>query len=981
LARRIPEEVIEQLKRQVSLVRLAEAAGVELRPEGAGLVGACPFHDDDSDSLLVSPEENTWRCTGDCEVGGSVVEWTMRAEGVSPRHAVELLRDGAVPSPAGSRPPTRSTVSRLPSSLPSGADRGELLERVVDFYARTLRESPEALAYLERRGLRNPELLERFRLGYANRTLGYRLPEKNRKAGAELRGRLQELGVLRESGHEHLSGSLVIPICDREGAVVQLYGRKLHANLRTGTPRHLYLPGPRQGVFNAVALRAGKEAIVCESLIDALTFWAHGMRHVTAMRGPEGESAELIEALGEAGVERALIAFDRDEEGERGAEALAARLGAEGIERLRVLFPAGQDANSFAASAAEPADALAGLLGEAVPIGTAEPSVRPAARMGAQELRTAAPTDEEDDEPEDAEEPAEPEPALSSPPPEPPSNGPVVEADAEELRVGIGDRRWRVRGIGKATSFEALRVNVLVAREHPQRGEVFHIDTLDLYSARARGSFARQAAAELGLAEDVVARDIGRVLLACEEHAERAVREAQAPSDPDAELSDAERKRALELLHDPALIERIGADFERVGVVGERDNCLIGYLAAVSRKLDRPLAVLVQSSSAAGKSALQEAVLAMVPSEERVSFSAMTGQSLFYMGERDLSHKVLAIAEEEGAKRAAYALKLLHSEGELRIASTGKEGTSGRLVTRTYTVRGPVAIFLTTTTIEVDEELANRCIVLGVDEEREQTRAIHARQRQRETLEGLLAERERASVLELHRNAQRLLEPLAVVNPYAQALTFADARTRTRRDHMKYLTLIRAIALLHQHQRPRRTATTPGGEEVPFIEVTRQDIVLANRLAHAVLGRSLDELPPGTRRLLGLIEGHVEEAAAEQRTAREGVRFTRRALRESLGWGDTQLKLHLARLVALELIWAHRGRHGSYLYELAWDGGSDGGPHLPGLIDPEGLEAEEGEEPGRGPDRPGAADDRPGAGRPAVGEGAGSGRPPREEGG
>jgi len=450
------------------------------------------------------------------------------------------------------------------------------------------------------------------------------------------------------------------------------------------------------------------------------------------------------------------------------------------------------------------------------------------------------------------------------------------------------------------------------------------------------------------------------------------VREAQAPAEPEVELSESERERAMELLRDPALIERVGADFERVGVVGEQDNCLLGYLAAVSRKLDHPLAVIVQSTSAAGKSALQEAVLAMVPSEERVSFSAMTGQSLFYMGESDLSHKVLAIAEEEGVKRAAYALKLLHSEGELRIASTGKEGNSGRLITHTYTVRGPVAIFLTTTTIEIDEELLNRCIVLGVDEEREQTRAIHRRQRERETLEGLIAERERASVLALHRNAQRLLEPVAVVNPYARALRFADARTRTRRDHMKYLALIRAIALLHQHQRPRREAATEAGEPIPYIEVARQDIALANRLAHAVLGHSLDELPPGTRRLLGLIEAHVEARAGEAATPRERVRFTRRQLRESLGWGDTQLKVHLARLVSLELIWAHRGPRGSHLYELAWEGGGEE-PRLAGLIDPEALPTCDYDE-----ERSASDTARSGGSRPSVGARSGSGRPSSE---
>ena len=123
---------------------------------------------------------------------------------------------------------------------------------------------------------------------------------------------------------------------------------------------------------------------------------------------------------------------------------------------------------------------------------------------------------------------------------------------------------------------------------------------------------------------------------------------------------------------------------------------------------------------------------------------------------------------------------------------------------------------------------------------------------------------------------------------------------------------------MHQHQRPRKTATVHG-QPVSFIEASREDILLANRLAHRVLGRSLDELPPGTRRLLELVEQLVDGQAAEQGVSRERVRFTRRELRERLSWGDTQLKVHLARLVSLELVHAHRGAHGQFVYELAWD--------------------------------------------------------------
>ena len=958
---RIPEELIEQIEAEVSIARLAEAAGVELRPEGEELAGRCPFHPDEDSSLRISPAENAWRCTGACGAGGSAIEWTMRAERVSFAHAVALLRDGALPAKPRSPYSKTPGETRLPALLPQDAGERELIERVAGFYAQTLRESPEALAYLKRRGLADPELIERFGLGYANRTLGYRLPAATLKAGAELRGKLKAAGILRDSGHEHLSGSLVIPHRDPEGEIVQLYGRKTQTSLRTGTALHLYLPGPRP-LFNVAALRAGGEAILCELAIDALTFWAVGLRNVLAVPGPGEGAEELCAALRAAGTERALIAFDADEEGEEGARALAERLEGAGIECARVRFPFGEDANSFACAAEEPAAALARLVEEAASLADTEPG--PVWAEGEEEaFAEAAPAEPEESEP-------------AAPPPPPPGPQAAVEVEADELRIATPERRWRVRGIAAATSFESLRVNVMVARERPRAGEVFHLDTLDLYSARARANFARAAAKELAISEETLSRELGRVLLACEEHAEQAVREAQAPAEPAVELSEAERERALELLRDPALIERICADFERIGVVGEQDNCLLGYLAAVSRKLDRPLAIILQSTSAAGKSALQEAILATVPPEECVSFSAMTGQSLFYMGETDLAHKVLSIAEEEGAKRAAYALKLLHSEGELRIASTGKEGSSGRLITHTYTVRGPVAIFLTTTTIELDEELANRCIVLGVDEERSQTRAIHRRQRERETLEGLLAEHERAAVLALHRDAQRLLDPIAVVNPYARALRFADARTRTRRDHTKYLALIRAIALLHQHQRPKKMAATDSGDPLPYIEVTKQDIALANRLAHAVLGHSPEDLPPGTRRLLGLIERHVEERAAEEKAGRQAVRFSRRGLRESLGWGDTQLKVHLARLVELELIWAHRGAHGGYLYELAWEGGREE-PELPGLIDPGRLDAVDAENPDYDADRSGSGADRSGPGRPAVGGRSGGRSAPR----
>jgi len=975
---RIPEHEVERLKREVSVQRLAEARGIKLHRHGADLLGLCPFHDDRNPSLVITPSKNLWHCLGACNEGGTVIDWVMKAQGVSFRHAVELLKEDHLPLVAEPIQPVKhGTVRKLPPPVARDADDRALLLQVTDYYNESLKQSPEALKYLEARGLKSPEIIDHFRLGFANRTLGYRLPAKNRAAGAQMRGRLQTLGIYRESGHEHFNGSLVIPVFSIEGEVVEMYGRKITPNLREGTPNHLYLPGEHRGVWNEEALIASKEVILCEALIDALTFWVAGFRNVTASYGVNGFTADHRRAFEKHGTERVYIAYDRDEAGNNAAAKLAEELRQMGIECFRVLFPKDMDANAYALKVQPAARSLGVLLNKAEwlgkgqrpepralePVIVAEPEIEPepsAAAEPAEEPATKEEIIEATPEPESAPAasiPAEveeqvlpsaavPEPvAPTEPEPAPAAPAPVIDVPVEKRGEDIflmqGDRRYRIRGLHKNMSYELLKVNVLLSGTTPRGESAFHVDTLDLYVARQRSGFTKQAAEELGVKEEVIRRDLGRVLMKLEEMQDEQIKQALAPKEKAITLTDEERAEAMELLRDPRLLERIVADFARCGVVGEETNKLVGYLGVVSRHLEAPLAVIVQSSSAAGKSSLMEAVLAFLPEEQRVQYSAMTGQSLFYMGEQDLKHKVLAIVEEEGAHNAAYALKLLQSEGVLTIASTGKDPATGRLLTHQYRVEGPVMIFLTTTAIDLDEEMLNRCLVLTVNEDREQTRAIHRIQREGQTVEGLLRRQDRDAILAVHRNAQRLMKSVFVVNPYARELTFQDSQTRTRRDHMKYLTLIRTITLLHQHQRARKTVQHRG-RAVEYIEVAISDIAVANRLAHEVLGRSLDELPPQTRRLLLAVDEMVTAECKRQKMERSDYRFSRRDVREATGWGDTQLKTHLHRLEELEYLLVHRGGRGqSIVYELMFMRPKDGGkPVLGGLIDVEKLGVE-----------------------------------------
>ena len=254
----IPEDEIEKLKREADIAAVIRARGVELKgSERGNLLGRCPFHDDATPSLVVTPGKGLFRCmAAPCGATGNVIQFVQRFDGVSFRHAFELLKSGklaALAGPTSGVPVKKSTVPKLDSPLTVDADDQAALRQVLDYYHARLRENPAALAYLAKRGLRSEEALAAFKIGFVDRTLGLRLPQKNRREGATLRARLQKLGVIRDTGHEHLRGRIVFPVIAESGEIGAVYGRAVMDDGPKET-RHLYLPGPRRGWWNPAAL-------------------------------------------------------------------------------------------------------------------------------------------------------------------------------------------------------------------------------------------------------------------------------------------------------------------------------------------------------------------------------------------------------------------------------------------------------------------------------------------------------------------------------------------------------------------------------------------------------------------------------------------------------------------------------------------------------------------------------------------------------
>lgn len=889
----VTKEAIEQVRCSLDLVAVVESRGVKLARRGKNYVGLCPFHEDREPSLVVNPAKQLWHCFGACgaqggKSGGDVFAFVARADGVTFLEALKRL-GYAEPAAKTRAAVTETTPAAAPTPAVRSAGRRHLLASVAAHYHRVFRERPEGQAYLRGRGLADPEMLQAFEAGYVDGSLS-----RTFDASGEVGRALMEIGVLTGKGRELFLGCVVLPLRLPDEGVVGLYGR------HTTRDQHLYLPGPRRGVFHWQALKGSSEVVLTESVIDALTLYQAGLRNVAAVYGTQGFTADHEELLQRFRVKRVYLCLDNDEAGQGATRAIGARIGKLGIEVLDARVVGAGDPNALLASLGPETAAVAfrKAIAEALPLTV----------NGAVKEKTAG---------------APEAPAVSAPPAAS-AAAKVAREDSGGWRVTLGARSYRVRGL-TATGLDRLRVNLRV-----EASGRMHLDTLDLYGHRARAALIKELARVFEEPEEDVAREVTALIETLEGlRLDLAKQGGETPAAPRLEIPDRERETALKLLRAPDLVDRVLADCERLGCVGERTTLTAGYLGTISRLLDEPLGLIIVSRSGAGKSSVQDLLCDVVPEEDLVRYTRLTGQALFYKEEDALVHKVLAVDEEEGAEEAAYSIRNLQSAQVLSVAATRADPQTGKLRTEEYRVRGPVFIMFTTTSPEaLDYETRNRFVQVGIDESAEQTRKILVRQREADTLEGVLRREEASAIRRVHQNAQRLLRPLRVVNPYAPRLSYPDERLMMRREQKKYLTLIKAIALLHQHQREVKRARR-GDVEVEYVEVEPRDIALANTLARQVLGRSLDELAHPTRQLLKHLVDLTRRAPAGGRL------FTRHEVRQATGWTDWQVRLHLAQLLDLEYVVLASGRVGKRMtYELLFEGDPEEDQrYLTGLVD------------------------------------------------
>jgi DNA primase len=737
---------------------------------------------------------------------------------------------------------------------------------VIEHYHRTFCELSDAQEYLAKRGLTDVDMLRAFKVGYADGSLLKLVGKKG-----ELYDALVSLGIVTEKGTELFGGCVVVPIPDpKSGTWTTMYGRGVR------TPRHCYLTGPYRGVLNYQAAKSGDEIILTESVIDALSFHQAGISTAIPIYGANGFTADHFDILKSERVPRVILALDGDAAGRKATAQLKEKLTAAGLSvRVMPYPPNVKDANELlVAHNGRAASVFATCLDKA------EPRSAPKAPAPVAVAPTKA----------TKEEPAK-------------EDGITIERDG---------RKYHTRVVSNLLG--RLRATVKVSR-----GAGFHVDTIDLYSARARSEYARRAAKTIGAVLDEIEADLLAVLVEAEKVS--ADGDADKPAETAVpEMTVAERADAHALLTRPDLLDQVARDIDALGYVGEDVNKRLLYLVAVSRKLADPLSAVILSQSGAGKSGISEVVERLTPPEDVVLVTRLTPQSLYYVEPGTLDHKLILIEERHGSAEADYSVRVLQSRKKLSVLAPIKDPQTGTMKTKQFEVEARAAFIEATTATDVHYENSTRCFELMMDESAEQTGRIHERQRLMWTERGLALRQEADQVRRRHWNGQRLLEPLPVVIPYADKLTFPTAWMRTRRDHARFLNLVGVSAFLHQYQREKKA-----GAIVAAID----DYRTAYALAGSVLADTLSDLKAPLRRALAQVQSLAEK---------QGGTVSRREIREALALPDTTVRHWLAELVELEYLDVETSRGGAgkaSRYRIARGPQKDS---VAGLLTPEQLQ-------------------------------------------
>jgi len=607
---------------------------------------------------------------------------------------------------------------------------------------------------LRQLGVDHPALIAAYRIGY--------LPLDWQEACGR---------VVRQafSGHR-LANTIVVPAFDASGTIVDLLA--VHPRVRGGA--YVGIQDPPRGLLAPAIATTHHELTITDSLRVAARRFVAGSTDALVLRGPADAMANAAR-LHAAGVRRVLVRTRMN------ADAIAAALRSAGIATAVVSAHAQWDGVGYDAVMLP----VAAVVAESAPSASASADEGAAADVSSvPSASPLLPADTVDD-------PHDPGAATSAA--ASPACPRLVTHDrqAERATFTMGAITYVVEVPHDDTT---TRLEVVIRHT----GQV-HRELVDLAVVAARSRFAGNAALRCGLAAASIAEHLPHLLAGVQ--AVHQTTTAPLVAEPDAVLPGPERDEALALLRSPNLIDFLVSDLDTLGWVGEADARCVLLLTAVSRKLPEPLwAIRTASGDVTGSHGV-DLIAALTPPEDLLHVSRLSNAALGYQDAHALQHKLLVIDEATAlSSETLLALRVLRHRGALSQAVVPRHNLSGSARTQTIEVRGPIAV-LSATAGRLDQTLTASCCLVPVDESPAQTARVLAAERQRYAAPPASRDAARATIIRRHHTLQRLLARRPVVIPFVDRIEFPATVLRSRSAQARFLGLVAASALLHQHQR------------------------------------------------------------------------------------------------------------------------------------------------------------------------------------
>ena len=426
----------------------------------------------------------------------------------------------------------------------------------------------------------------------------------------------------------------------------------------------------------------------------------------------------------------------------------------------------------------------------------------------------------------------------------------LIIIDQQQLQYENEIIKIIVLGGIRLEGLDRLRVTLKVELRESPRPPFRH--TVDLYNDTQLEKFIRKSAEKLELGTTLIAASLCELTEKLEHYRIEQIKQSTENSKPQIKrLSEEQRASAEGYLQSVDLLEQTKHDIGKSGVVGELNNRLLMYIVYTNRKSQTPLHIICLASSGTGKTHLQEKVSGLIPEEDKVEITSLSENAFYYFGQRELKHKLILIEDLDGAENVLYPLRELMSKR--RISKTiAIKNKNGDTKTIHLIVEGPVAVSGCTTKESIYEDNANRSFLLYLDESKDQDNRVM--EYQRKLRAGKIDTTSENSIKELFKNCQRVLEPVRVLNPFAELLSIPEEVLKPRRSNDHYLLAIEAITFYKQYQREKKA--DENGEM--YIEVVLEDIIEANELLKDILLRKSDELSGSCRDYLEQISQYLQ---------------------------------------------------------------------------------------------------------------------------